>query len=496
MAAISFSLTANHKGMWFVLSKNQYDDCLQPILELGDNAIAAKSSNVKIMIDFEVGLCSIEDDGIGFPVDVDQLSRCFTYSPDKLEQSDLNEHGCGLKSSLAILDPDDKYWSIAWKRDNIIYQIAAPYCGETINVHKLNKWPGVLTESHGTIIQFPIRKENFKALYTKKDAKISDPIPKLKEELSQYWMYHDRIRNETTKLFVNDEYLKPFVFDESNSDLLGVVKFVSDKLSSGADIRITHYPLKKHQPSQWDKNGGTWFKKTMTSNGVYMFKNGRLIQKVNGGVLYERLIGAAPHNSHNGTIIIVNVKSNDQTKLPITVPTKNKYKDSNNPLYHEMCDKISEFVIKNIELQKSDPTEESLVSKFVTSRKNTIKSIGLVGKLETEQEIRSENTELKSQKLDIYEVIGDTHRMYEAKRDNRVGVQDVFQTYGNWITAKDVLNSGKQEQIILLPIILINATSDYVIPEDIKLKIVSLKQNSISGFPLEIWNFQSECLWR
>lgn len=120
MGSISFTINTTNTGLWRTLANNEYEDSMQPIAEIIDNSLATESTVIKITLDFEKNRGSIEDNGKGFPVTPDELSRCFTYSPETRVQTNLNEHGCGLKSSLAILDPNDESWGVAWKNKKCI----------------------------------------------------------------------------------------------------------------------------------------------------------------------------------------------------------------------------------------------------------------------------------------------------------------------------------------------------------------------------------------
>jgi len=95
MTSIPFTVNTTNKGLWRTLANNEYEDSMQPITEIIDNSLAAESTVIKITVNFETNRGSIEDNGKGFPVTPEELSRCFTYSPDKRVQTNLNEHGCG-----------------------------------------------------------------------------------------------------------------------------------------------------------------------------------------------------------------------------------------------------------------------------------------------------------------------------------------------------------------------------------------------------------------
>lgn len=63
---IQFVVQNSNRGLWNTLRKNEYDDCLQPLLELIDNAFASGCTKIVITLDFEKNIGSIEDNGRGF----------------------------------------------------------------------------------------------------------------------------------------------------------------------------------------------------------------------------------------------------------------------------------------------------------------------------------------------------------------------------------------------------------------------------------------------
>ena len=106
---VSSTISIDDAGsLWSTLSSMCYDN-FQPINELCDNAIAAIialtvaliSGDIYITFNFSTNMGSIEHSGgVTFPTDPDGLKRCFTVGGK--QQTSLNEHGSGLKSSLAI----------------------------------------------------------------------------------------------------------------------------------------------------------------------------------------------------------------------------------------------------------------------------------------------------------------------------------------------------------------------------------------------------------
>jgi len=63
--SISFNINTTNKGLWRTLANNEYEDCLQPLLEIIDNSFAAEPTIIDCWVDFETNRGSIEDDGKG-----------------------------------------------------------------------------------------------------------------------------------------------------------------------------------------------------------------------------------------------------------------------------------------------------------------------------------------------------------------------------------------------------------------------------------------------
>lgn len=489
--AISFSISTTTKGLWRTLANNEYEDSMQPISEIIDNSIAAKSTLIKITIDFDKNCGSIEDNGVGLPINSDELSRCFTYSPDIRVQTDLNEHGCGLKSSLAILDPHDNSWKITWKNGGKIYRVEAPYARPEHSAAEVTDWSGTIHDPSGTLIEFPIQKNQLSSLYQKKGTSMANIVTKLKDELGQYWMKHPRVTSGIVKIYLNDEHVVPFMVPHDDTNYIKSVKNFSHTLSSGAKVEGSHYVLNQSVPN-------SWFRKSVVHNGVYMFKNGRIIQKVTSGVLFKKLTGVESSQNYNGNIAVVNVSGKPET-LPITVPTKNKFKPSHNPLLDEVIGVIQKevsFILTNGEGKDS---EESLMKKFEINRTKIYKSDRRIKHYQflVKEQFNFKDDNLNSPQIDAVEIQDDLAFVYEAKRENKVALCHLSQLYSNWILSIDAIKDQYNEVTEVVPTLIINAKEgEYKLPDGLKVKIKKLHENSKSGFPIEIINYENDVVYK
>jgi len=483
---ITFKIKNSTRGLWNSLSKSNYVDCLQPLLELFDNGFAVRvnASQIRALLDLDKCTGSIEDDGNGFGVDPEELSRCFTWGPDEMRPTDLNEHGCGMKSSLAILDPKDSMWKVCWKHAGSIYCVSAPYskAGE-FQAYKIDTWPGTMTGPTGSIIMFPFHKENLRSLYeTGNSSSFKQVIPKLRQHLSHYWMFLDRFVTGKVTLWLNNEEIKPFVMPTQYSQFISKVTNYSQKLACGANVYMAHYMLNDSLP------GSPWFKHTLSCNGLYIFKNGRMIKKINQGPEYKNILGVVPDHHHNGMIILINV-TGEPKSLPVTVPTKNDFDPNNNPNYYELI----EYIKANITIPRIEKvSEESLLNQFEKRRTNLFKSVGMQHSFKTKEYIKFSNNTFSSPQLDAVEEIVGQINIYEAKKDNRVSLQTILQMHGNYVLAVTALESMKK----IVPIILIHCAADYVMDDSLKHTIAQLAKNSTVGFPVEVWNYEAEILYK
>jgi hypothetical protein len=485
-----FEVKSSNGGTWNTLRKQNYQKCLQTLYELLDNAFASGATRIYLVLNFEERKGSIEDNGRGFGRDPLELSRCFTYGNDSTEnQTLLNEHGCGMKAGLAVLDPNDKFWSVTWKDITDFLQVSAPYAREHFEVNKIKEWPGTILDPTGTIIQFPFHKENLAELYNKKNnATFKEVIPKLKADLSHNWMFFQPFVTGKVELFVNGEKVKPFQPPTDHSEYVSEYFVKNTTLKGGATLHMRQYKIENNIPDS------PWFKKALATSGAYLFKNGRLISKVNSGPDYIEIFGMAPHPAHNGIIVVANVEGDPKrVELPITSTTKNSYATSiPNPVYDEMID----FMKKNIErVAEPNVSEEKLLDKFTKTRRQTFESVrSIKHEITTETCLKFPDTTSSCPSLDAFEIVDDDLYVYEAKKENKVSLQNILQMYGNYILATTALREAGDPRSPF-PVILINA-EDYKLPDTLENTIKGLHNACNYGFPVEIWNYDAKRLFK
>lgn len=481
MSTIKFSNRISPKSQFRVLTKAPYASHIEPMAELLDNGIAAEPTKIRVDLDFETNMGSIEDNGKGFPVKAEELARCFTYGNNDENTTDLNEHGCGLKSSLAVLDPTDKKWGIQWKRKGQVYRLKTSFTSDEHEVVVGGTWDGEMTDQSGVLITFPIGKQGFTELYSStKDLmniKSDDLLNRIRVDFAHRWMLHPKIINRSIQLFLNGEYIEPFVI---SADVCDKTDKHTGKLVSGADVYIASYMLNENI-----KN--SWFKKTKAASGFYVFKNGRYIQSFLEGNAYKRLYGSEPHNEHNGFICLINV-SGLQKVCPPTIPTKNGL-DTKHDITIDLFEKVYANVLR-VQNKKQGRSEESLFNELLERRRIQLRDFKPIIHEKMMLVIPEYGT--KTPQLDGYELIGDRGIVYEAKKANQPSLDDINQLFANWIYScltKEFI--GKTCK----PVLIINAIKKgFKLSDDHKQKIKIL--NSKVKFPLEIWNYDGEELFK
>jgi hypothetical protein len=494
--AVSF--TPSSGGLlWRALSKHSYGK-FQPIAELGDNAAAAilqcspVDGEIRFKNDFSLKRGSVETvGGQQFPVDPVELARVFTYGG--LRPTRLNEHGCGLNTSLAILNPENNDWKIEIKiSDDKVFLVQAPY-HDKMTLSKTNVYSGQPGPRNGSVVSFPITKKHFQELYASKDAKMTkeeDLHKRIECQISHFWMMNDEVIEGKIKLYYNDVYVPPFslhrqdicteyIDDYHNSEIF---------LDSGAVVKIEQYKLS--DKARRGIPGSTWFKFGLNHNGVYLFKNGRFIEEIHGDderKLYSRFIGAVPDNHQNGMVILVNMKGT-QEQLPHTTPTKNRFPEST--LLNELVCKVNEKIIRP--KGHEHHSEEQKVAKF---KENLERSIHLLPrnpyphfKVEQEKTFKM-NDKLTSPKLDLVATYDDsTVQVFEAKDKPAVLPEYIQQLHFYWLLLKSSPElEGKELQMALL----CDLKDDWK-PNDNLLHYISLY--SESGFTFEVWNYSMKKL--
>ena len=485
---------SNVEESWVAWGKSNYDET-QALDEPIDNVIAAITKikdalgKIHLQLDFDSGWGYLEHEGgTTFPAELALLQRVFTYGAQ--QQSAYNEHGCGLKTSLAILDPTNQFWELAFaipREDGscAMYSISAPY-STTMKLVRIAKWPGKWTGHEcRSYIKFPIQREHFRNLYTSKakmnrDKELHDRI---RNHLSHRWMLVPAFVDRKIQFTYNDMNVVPFTFrSDEVHDLVADLHQHERKLSTGGTIKMTEIKLKSDAGTLY---GSDLFKFAMSSNGAYLFKNGRMIEHINGSKKeYETLFGAKNHNSHNGHIVLIDMIGT-QNQLPVTVPTKNGFKKDK--LYHEMLDLSSKAFKIKFEA-KEHKMEDSDVAKYQEETDRFSASIGI----ETVQ--HRKHTFLlpdgqRTPPIDLVEIRKEEALIYEFKSDTKMATQHISQLFTNWFLAS---TSEELKGKKLIPVLMLT-TSEGEWCRDFHLSYLRAFEGL--GFYPRIQNLKRETLY-
>jgi len=461
-------------ALWSALAKMCYDN-FQSFNELIDNAIAAiiasvtKTGTIYIDFNFSTNIGSIEHSGgTTFPHELTKLANCFTYGLKN--PTTLNEHGCGLKQSLAMLNPTNDMWQI-WikyldeKHSLKIIKLQAPFTNK-LKITTETAWPGQdKTAEPGSYIRFPIAKEKFSQLY-KRDAKmadINDLHDRIRNQFSHMWMKQEEIQNRKIQLKYNSEPILPFSF--TTKEVFEFVEKTSKKefkLSTGALVQLEEIKLKNDARKL---PGSNTFKATMAATGVYLYKNGRFIESINTDTatrkLYSAIFGTVPDHHNNSYIKLVNIVG-EQDTLPPTVPTKNRFGDS--LLFDELIDKIRINIMpfpKRIHV-----SEDSMVEVYIDTNSKALKMANIAATFVEEKRFKITET-ISTPSIDLVMSIPITNeiKIMEFKASTKPDLTFYQQLYFNWLMAKA---SPDTEGKVLLPILVLSPAEEFVMPEQHK----------------------------
>jgi hypothetical protein len=493
VAAICEFVTSMGNEFWFSISKNEYSP-LQPIHELIDNAIAAilaalnpaGTNQIHVDMDFVKGIGTIEHiGGTTFPTDPQGLSRCFTYGG--AAPTTLNEHGCGLKTSLAILDPANSTWAIFIKQSlTDMSTVKAPY-NNHLSLYPLSEWPGRNKgDECGSLIRFPITKDRFKSLYSDKHPKMTDLDKRIECELSHMWMTETSVARGTIKLYYNGTSVTPFSF--RNEDVHECVQSIPlaktiFPCKSGGKLELEQIRLKD---TAKNVKGSHWFKYAQTANGIYLFKNGRFIEKITDGANYRYIMGGDPHHTHNSNIIIANL-TGSQKELPVTSTTKNSFLKSS-PRFEEIIDIIAAKIVKP---NTEHTSEEMILQDYTQRQKDMLLSLGMNPTFTNEKTYTIADG-ISSPPIDLVMELNNDISIYEAKRVPVLQVSILYQIFANFLCAKKA-NPDKSVK----PFLLLNAVS----PADARVTdqhkaVIQMFRDLAPDFHLTIQNYANAIIYK
>jgi hypothetical protein len=483
MKPFTFQLKNSGEILWKTLSKHEYSSrFLQASTELIDNSISAlltilgkkrSTGIVRLDIDENEKTASIEDNGPGFPTDIEELERCWTYGSAK--PSGLNEHGCGAKTALSIFDKDGNDWKVYWKNEGspIIHMIQGPL-RSTMTVEQVDTWPGKLRDSSGVYMSFPCSQECFRSLYGRNVKRIDtdEAIQRLRRELAQVYFYESNIASGKIILQVNDERVDPFTID-----------YGLTKSHKKHDFNLGENKVYVQTIQTEEEIKNSWFKVNSSSMGIYIWKNGRFICHTRCGDLFERITGRSSHPTMCGKFVLVNLVG-DQKTLPPTDPNKvtwSLYNDTFNGFVSELYKIASPFFGTKGLIDH----ERDFIRHFV-ERRQSMQIPGYV--CNTNRAIGKETPPIDF----IEEYSKDDVRIYEAKRSNVASIEAFGQLLTNYVLVKKAYEPlGKT---ITKAILLLNCNPDELfMSEQLERQVRVLMEST--QCPFEIHSYERGLLW-
>jgi hypothetical protein len=183
-----------------------------------------------------------------------------------------------------------------------------------------DKYMGKLNLPNSTFIRVPIDDTQFKTLYERAvGVKPNEDLllGRLKLYLATTWMMRKDIIEKKVPIFFNGSQIEPYSFD--NEVGVEVHKHDTKKITLGGapvnlEVRriVLNYNYQKTHPI---------FKRSLEHAGVFLFKNGRLINK---SPLFKEIYGKVRDGHYNGKIAIINIIG-ESSSLPETCTTKNEF---------------------------------------------------------------------------------------------------------------------------------------------------------------------------
>jgi len=425
-------ITPDPGDLWSGIG-GHFDTLSQVISEFVDNSIGniegrkPNLKNVVVQIEpegDEAYRIRIQYTGTG----IDDFSVAMRLGDRSGGHSSRNEHGFGMKHALASANSGNDSWWVASRteanRNSGVYRrLDAPYsfAMKLRTLQDANEpWPGDFNS--GTIIEFTCSSTFFNTLQEGIKGK-AGPIRCLEylvEDLG--YTYAGVIEKGKATISVKSNALK---FDESVGAIKpswegpyppGLNESVPKDLGGGTvTIEYSFGEMKEGPHSRY-------YKRNMETSGVEIRINGRVMMRN----LFKRIWGIENHPSYNHLLVLINVVSEDLSRLPRTRTSKNGIRSDDVKL-----EKLLEWI------HSVHPKPEKKLSGAVSERElvrklRDLKEIHLPKgptKVQTDFEVF---TTLDSPVLsDLYVFDGQDITLYEAKKDN-ADIQNLYQLLMYW----------------------------------------------------------------
>lgn len=434
------NLIPNANELWRGIG-GTFDSLIEVLGELIDNSIAnirankIENSIISINIEEKNGKVdiTIEDGGTG----VKNIESALRFGDKSGQEDSLNEHGFGMKHSLASANPENDSWDIFTRtaedvKNNIYRHISAPY--EFKKEERILKgiWPGKVSKT-GTIIKFSCSKLFFNSV---KRGIGGNPSFKrcldyLLEDIGFLYAYNIKDGEVNIALKSNSiNYNK-----KVKAILPDWAGFYRPKrgvqyVDLGAGEVKVYYVFGEVFESEYAKH----YKKNQSTNGCEIRINNRLFMQNE----FKNIWKIENHPSYNHFLCLINIISEDSSRLPSTKTNKSGFRIGDEK-FERLCDWIRKVFPNPPKSLSSTVNERELIDRLADLKKKHI-----TGDLTNIiREFNVYNRIGCPVRVDLYVFDGKEIYLYEAKKDNLEPI-NVYQLKMYWDGAvSDGLNPKK-----------------------------------------------------
>ncbi len=406
-----------------------FDVFIEVIGEILDNSIANirgyKVANSIIIINIELTndgvFVEIQDGGTG----IMKIESALKLG-DKSGQNDvLNEHGFGMKHSLASANPENDNWEILTRnredaKKNRYRRVKAPYKFTKDEEILEEVWPSEIGNT-GTIIRFKCTEAFFDTVKKGIGGKpgFSKGLDYLREDIG--FLYADVIQDGTVNIGVKSKNIG--YSEKVKAVTPNWVGFYKPKRGiavvdlGGGEVKI-QYIFGEIKEGDYAK----YYKKNQSTSGCEIRINNRVFMSNE----FKNIWNMENHPSYNHLLIQINVISDDPNRLPKTKTNKSGFR-----IGDEKYDNLLNWI------RSTFPTPPKSLAGAVSERElidnvADLKEKHLTGKaVAVKREFSVYNRIGCPVKVDLYVFDGSEIYLYEAKKDE-LEPMNVYQLKMYW----------------------------------------------------------------
>ena len=489
MQTISIDTTPKADEVWPGLGGN-FDSLNQVINEFVDNSISNFDGNnpeeksiyiqLKQLPNSRVQV-SIEDTGTG----IKDINAAFTLGCRSISDSPLNEHGFGLKHALACANPENDKWSVATRTaDDLAHKrytkIQAPYSFSDFKAQICDvgesPWEGRCNTT-GTLVMFECSEKFYRTLAKGIRGGLRDfksIAALLYEDLG--FVYADIIEKAraciTLKVITIDgkcEHKTIAALKPNWVEMYGPGKNEEEYDLGSGNVTIA-YQFGLIDPPIIPKEGkygfdnsfsNKYYKASILTSGVEIRINGRLL----GYNLFREIWGLEPHNAYNQFLAIIDIKSDDASRLPKTVTTKSGLLQGN-----EQLEKLYSWIKEKVpQPPKNTHFAQHETELFEVLRERLAQYTHVPGAVfDCEHHaFATTGNEADRARIDLFESLNGRVTIYEGKKE-KTTMKDVYQLRMYWdglvydgiVPSKGVLVADEHPQSVKDMIRVVNDMKD------------------------------------